>query len=1223
MASYSDGQYATLSAQPSLASEINLIPVWESTRDLLPERLAVSLKRAPEEFLHPLSGPATIPLTPTAEALARISLPFRTNLRYSGEGGGKQMELTAYWPLGSEEPLDSISDFLLIKQITLGKELTGARPTWLWLSLPEEGTWPIQLAHWAAFHGFEGLLSKGDSREPHHLWLSPGGKAWGTDRLELLWMPDREKGPGVTASEQFARAVGLQKPTEEGGFPYLFWDSVGETARAGRGSGLLPLNWFPLGLISWNNTFSRPRFTAQTISGSGVDRVLQRHPGATIAFRARSNPGVTPTASRIRRARRAVDQALREAGFWAAIAALEGANHPGAAFREAGELAIQGAYNPWPWEKGRGKLHVEFAREEILYQSVDLSRAITRHAVNYLCSTFDFEAPQGLDDSGFITVFNSSGVERNELVPLPSFGPGRFQLVDDAGLSVPMATVAFGSRSTRRVRCFPATDVPPYGYRTYFLVPARVGALRRSPGIRVESGDNWISNSEIRVEFDPGSGAINRIVQPSTGKTLVSGPIAPAELQLDGRGNVQWRPAQSEQFESRTESSAVHVARNAEWQVGARRIIMVTTLVPGSDEVRVDLYRIDEDRESPLPSLALSFPREGNSHAIGAPSHFRLLEGEGTAIAHDWFAPAVVSGIPRWIRPKATVIPDSIYIVCPVGRMDFQRSILMLAKALLQQGISCRVVYSTDDVTALVGSRGEDLVILPADESMVRGVSALREASEAIPSGRADSEFWIPKSGATPILAIQAHAFRAACEELAESIGTEIERQYPWVALSPDMRYVSVAPDAVYLADSSGVTEDPATNVSQMSLRILPSGKVPTVQLSQYARESEVPMPAAISIRERRFQDLVVTESDESWGRTFFHEPTERETSKTLFSPTLSLVRTGGGSAALLATYVHVAETQPFETLRIDLDWICEDTSHEVEFYRRPDRVELVDRSRDAWYPADSEMPVAVENLIPYSRTRIGFEFDVPSDNRPEISLAADDFGREKRYSGRSWSRLEAVPSSPKLSLSIVPSDLENGDGFDVTLLNTDPSEKLKGRLVLETPPGVTASWYEIDYELEPGDGFTRLLEIDGNMSGFLRVSANLADGIYWDSCSIGGEPRLEYQSGSSGITLLRESAAPVAMTVTNPHAQRVEVEVRLLGGRNGWSIGPMPRPLVQVEDRHWQFALGPHETREITARVREMDWSIGWRTDFYWKISWEDQVVFRGPVTVYGGASS
>ncbi|HET7645927.1 MAG TPA: glycoside hydrolase family 38 C-terminal domain-containing protein [Candidatus Limnocylindria bacterium] len=145
------------------------------------------------------------------------------------------------------------------------------------------------------------------------------------------------------------------------------------------------------------------------------------------------------------------------------------------------------------------------------------------------------------------------------------------RLVDDRGREVPYQEVRPLATSRGRHRITFTADLPSLGYRTYRLVPtdasfewhetaAAVGEVDEAtptplegetteelvhgtapqPGAEsphapadVRAGDTWVESDRWRLELDPGTGAIARLVDRRRGREAFSGPAAVAVVAED------------------------------------------------------------------------------------------------------------------------------------------------------------------------------------------------------------------------------------------------------------------------------------------------------------------------------------------------------------------------------------------------------------------------------------------------------------------------------------------------------------------------------------------------------------------------------------------------------------------------------------------------------------------------------------------------------------------
>jgi alpha-mannosidase len=90
-------------------------------------------------------------------------------------------------------------------------------------------------------------------------------------------------------------------------------------------------------------------------------------------------------------------------------------------------------------------------------------------------------------------------------------------LVDEEGRPVPFqGTQSYATVSAWRSRLAFEADLPPLGYRTWRMVPD--GARPAGPPLRV--ADGLLENDHVRLELDPGTGRISRLVVRDEGRDL-------------------------------------------------------------------------------------------------------------------------------------------------------------------------------------------------------------------------------------------------------------------------------------------------------------------------------------------------------------------------------------------------------------------------------------------------------------------------------------------------------------------------------------------------------------------------------------------------------------------------------------------------------------------------------------------------------------------------------
>jgi alpha-mannosidase len=186
-------------------------------------------------------------------------------------------------------------------------------------------------------------------------------------------------------------------------------------------------------------------------------------------------------------------------------------------------------YDDHGWGGNNGHI-TDLVFREKLEKARDLSEELLRKATTAIASLV--QPGQGTP----ITVFNALSWQRTDpvqaVIPAPNMG---FKIVDDTGKEVPFQrvspTIGIDLEAT-----FVAEDVPPIGYRTYYLVNDTNPTAEMAPN-DVKITENSYENDFYRVTLAPGG--ISSLFDKELGKEVLrTEKLLGAEvIMLDSVGN--------------------------------------------------------------------------------------------------------------------------------------------------------------------------------------------------------------------------------------------------------------------------------------------------------------------------------------------------------------------------------------------------------------------------------------------------------------------------------------------------------------------------------------------------------------------------------------------------------------------------------------------------------------------------------------------------------------
>ncbi len=304
-------------------------------------------------------------------------------------------------------------------------------------------------------------------------------------------------------------------------------------------------------------------------------------------------------------------------------------------------------------------------------------------------------------------VFNPTPWARSELAIARiwdrEWADGEIVVTDHEGAVRPAQVTGrgnyWGHRYTDLV--FPAPDVPAMGYRTF-----AVGRSPSPPAVEAEvrgDGHGVMANEFLRVEVEPGSGAITSLVDRGRGVELVPEGQRLGLLEYfreAPHGMTAWVLGQIAEVRPFVEGAVLEFPHNGPWLAAVRarhrlndsRLTLTISLAAGSPRLDFALEVEWLERGAPdigVPGLRVSFPLAitdgvaryecANGHVV-RPTDPKLL----TSYTHKWCGGSGLAPYPedvpaqKWVDltgrsadgksvPGATLLNDSKYGHSVVG----------------------------------------------------------------------------------------------------------------------------------------------------------------------------------------------------------------------------------------------------------------------------------------------------------------------------------------------------------------------------------------------------------------------------------------------------------------------------------------------------------------------------------------------------------------------------
>ena len=394
-------------------------------------------------------------------------------------------------------------------------------------------------------------------------------------------------------------------------------------------------------------------------------KVAEKIPDCALLLTSRQ-PGSVLAQPLLKQVHTRVENRLLIAERFAAFAALLGADYPEAAMDLAWRQVLYwSAPNKLGVAQGE---HTDLNTFAGYREAADLGDQVLSRATAYLARETDTlrNAPPKMNDVTALLVFNPSSWARTDrcTAEVELNQAAGMTLLDNFGNPVPFtadrpryADAAKSKMRGMRVQ-FVAQDIPPLGYRTYYVQAA--GA----PPQPVKGKDPQIENDYFLLSVDPKTGDIRRLTDKRTGTDYAKGPMNQVHLlDEDPAQNNGGRELWTTGKQSTADTPPEITSSTTEWRQqltissafgggNLRRVITLQRGVPRVDcEMQLDGVALDSQ------ILALSFdgPAENRVPVYGAAfgatvgrlsrGHFDFrskglenLSGTGAQPALDWAA---------------------------------------------------------------------------------------------------------------------------------------------------------------------------------------------------------------------------------------------------------------------------------------------------------------------------------------------------------------------------------------------------------------------------------------------------------------------------------------------------------------------------------------------------------------------------------------------------------
>jgi alpha-mannosidase len=418
---------------------------------------------------------------------------------------------------------------------------------------------------------------------PLFWWESPDGS-----RVLAYRIPHEYCAPKDELGEHVEKAV-ASLPDEEG--EYAVFYGVGN-----HGGGPTKANLDQIARMGLEPSSLRSFFDAAAGNGHPTVRgELQHHA-----------PGCYTTHSGIKRWNRRAENLLQRAEKWCAIADSLGVRaYPLGELTQAWKLVLFNQFHDTLAGTSIEPAY-EDARDQLGHAS-SIAASAFNAAVQSIARQIEIEPEEEMRP---VVVFNPHAWPLRAIVEIEYTWtrPQGHHVVDDEGERVPMQlTRPLTTMSGMRSRFAVPVEVPPLGYRTYRI---RLGTVQ---GEAIGCSDTQLENEHVRLELDPATGRIARLVHKASGADLAA-PGSPHAVVIEDRSDTWGHDVVAfdqvaGEFECvglrLLESGPVRGIVRVESRYGSSTLR--EDYVLGADSAYVDV-RVALDWREPLKLLKLRYP---------------------------------------------------------------------------------------------------------------------------------------------------------------------------------------------------------------------------------------------------------------------------------------------------------------------------------------------------------------------------------------------------------------------------------------------------------------------------------------------------------------------------------------------------------------------------------------------------------------------------------------
>ncbi|MGB9687970.1 polysaccharide lyase family protein [Thermogutta sp.] len=357
---------------------------------------------------------------------------------------------------------------------------------------------------------------------------------------------------------------------------------------------------------NWNEKYAYPRLVIATCSE--MMREFERRygdnlPECTGDFTPYWEDGAASSARETGLVRRAADRLSSAETLWAM---LQPDNYPDELFYQAWRNVVLYDEHTWGAYNSITEPDSEFAKSQWqIKQSFALeadrqSRDLLTQSLKGLVSQERTEAADR-----YVMVLNPTGWVRSDLVTLEAQVGSVSSIQDDAGAAVPWQKLSDGRLA------FWAKDVPAFGARRFRLVVGGPGDASGGSGQGLTEGGTTMETQRYRLEVEPQTGALRRLVDKQLNRDLVDkakGWGLAEYLYVPGRNPEKVERIAAGCTVKRLEEGPL-VQR---WAVespapGCRSVKWIYELSDVKDQIKVDMI-LDKEKVRSPEGVHVAFP---------------------------------------------------------------------------------------------------------------------------------------------------------------------------------------------------------------------------------------------------------------------------------------------------------------------------------------------------------------------------------------------------------------------------------------------------------------------------------------------------------------------------------------------------------------------------------------------------------------------------------------